>query len=430
MKTSVINCMSKKHFPLNFSVKNVRYLIYAFFFLFLLLIISAFVFPQLFLQKVSSNNFDRNYIEYNLVQSRFEAVYSYLIACYDNKTSFFLSRPIRQLLLENVSLDHLPTPWYFQTQRAYQMLILLKKIQDIDSSFFINSIVNDMQVGTDTYDFFGPAFLWDFYKILKSLNATNQVPRENWIAMCIDDYNEHDGSFQPYKNGVSTIQWCKNAYFLLKELDALDLINWTKTTKFIQGLQLPDGSFQNPLLMGAGLPAATAYAYSFFNASCQIDLINSTQTYNILINFYTQNLFETKNCAVLSFLVDFTQENGYKFTKVFPNTTQLVQQLIISQSSYYGGFPNEWDLDPNSQVSSLSVDIISTSDVLKVLIDCNSLNLLNNEDITIKFPPMSSFYDSYNVTNPFFSIYTICPILITFILKRLHKRGNTLNLRN
>ncbi|GAH41627.1 unnamed protein product, partial [marine sediment metagenome] len=115
-------------------------------------------------------------------------------------------------------------------------------------------------------------YLWDFYNILKELDSVDSVPKDNWIEMVLDDYDEESGGFRTIKNGIKGITNSRNAYFLLRELDALDRINWTKAVEYVLSLQLPDGYFQHPLVMGVSLPGPTVRAYSFLNASNNLHL--------------------------------------------------------------------------------------------------------------------------------------------------------------
>ncbi len=363
----------------------------------------------------------RVYTETNITASKLEAVSNYLLACYHNESGFFTSKPPRQDLNEFYDdVNDLPTPSDFASVRVFKALSALNRISSVDIEKMKSGLIDSLQVGTDGYDYYGPGYLWDFYNILKELDSVDSVPKDNWIEMTLDDYDEESGGFRTIKNGIKGITNSRNAYFLLRELNALDRINWTKTAEYVLSLQLPDGYFQHPLVMGVGLPGPTVRAYSFLNASNNLHLINATKIREIAVDIYNQDKIDAKDSAVINYLVEFVEENGYDFLTFFPDVEDLLLEIVESQNPFYGGFPYSWGEDPFYEENTKGVMGKETSYIIALLNICDSYNLLS-DNITIIYPPLSPYTDTTKIGYAFeFSFFYIIIILcaVVFLKKQ------------
>ena len=426
-------------------------------FIYLLFIGTFIIFPHFYLQKFKSSEVELitdtsivslTYQEYNLTQSRYDALYNYLWAT-NNGQRGVLYQPIRQMQLLYSSFPFLSTNiLHGNIIPAYKTLLLLEDY-NLYYSFaefyeFIEYIVSRLEKGIEIKDYLlGPLYLWDYYQILNQLGISDRVPRERWIEMLLNAYNSTDGTFRSFffeqggtqRMGVQSIRYCKNAYFMLRELNALDRVNWTKTTEFILQLQHEtDRLFQEPYALGAGFLATSVAAYSFFNASKQLDLIDTTFLQDRFLDFYYENLFDTdaQLLSILSFLVDFVLDNGYEITEFFPLISEVVEAILYSQNLLFGGFPSTWNRNNASADSSFVTTILSTYHAIKVLDACDSIHLLTSENITIVYPPLSSytlnptmfakvlFTLSYLVSS---MVITLLVVLIKVVYNHFVKKG-------
>jgi hypothetical protein len=380
----------------------------------------SFLSTQTVLNTSARSTISRVYSETNITVSKLEAVSNYLLACYYNESGFFTSNPPRQDLNEFYDdVNDLPTPSDFASVRVYKALSALDRISSVDIEKMKNGLIDSLQVGTDGYDYFGPGYLWDFYNILKELDSVDSVPKDNWIEMTLDDYEEESGGFRTNKNGIKSITNSRKAYFLLRELDALDRINWTKTVEYVLSLQLPDGYFQHPLVMGVGLPGPTVRAYSFLNASNNLDFINATKIREIAIDIYNQNRVDAKDSAVINYLVEFVEENGYDFLTFFPDVENLLLEIIEKQNPFYGGFSYSWGEDPTYEENTKAVNSIETSYIIDLIDICDSYNLLS-DNITIVYPPLSPYSDTKKVgyALEFSFVFIIIIFCVVVLLKK------------
>jgi hypothetical protein len=169
-------------------------------------------------------------------------------------------------------------------------------------------------------------------------------------------------------------------------------------------------------MMGVGLPAPTMRAYSFLNASNNLYLINTTKIREIAVDIYNQDRMDAKNSAVISFLVEFVEENGYDFLTFFPDVEDLVLEIVESQNPFYGGFPYSWGEDPTYEENTKGVSGAETFYIIALLNSCDSFNLLS-DDITIIYPPLSPYTDTKKVGYDLeFSFFFILIIFFAVVL--------------
>ncbi|MHA1828709.1 MAG: hypothetical protein ACTSX6_08705, partial [Candidatus Heimdallarchaeaceae archaeon] len=218
------------------------------------------------------------------------------------------------------------------------------------------------------------------------------------------------------KNAVPGIVSTRCAYFLLRELNALERINWTKATEYVLSLQLKNGYFTDPLFYGIPFPGPTLYAYSFLNASNQLSLVNTTRLQEIVQEIYSLNLIYSRDSAVMEFLTDFVVDNGYDFFTYFPNVEETLQKIVAAQNTFYGGFPYSWKVNPTDKQATIGVDISETYSILWLLATCNELELLTKENITIRYPPMSPYTETRRLVGLSLGFLLFFSIVSSFLL--------------
>ncbi|MHA1259143.1 MAG: hypothetical protein ACTSRO_05795 [Candidatus Heimdallarchaeaceae archaeon] len=410
--------------------------------LLLLLILGSTFFlifsPPSWLTSFGDVSIRRTYLEENVTSTRLEAVSNYVFACFDENIREFYTTPPRQTINQGTAVEKLPNPTIYGSLFGAQALLLLNQssINSTDhftSRFrsvfdkYIARLTTILQKGTESYAYYGPAYLWGFYLILQAFHATQLVPRENWIEMIVDDFDEETGAFSPHVNGIPGTLYTRNAFFLLRELNALDRINWTKATEYVLSLQLKNGYFTSPLFYGIPFPGPTIWAYSFLNASNQLSMINVTRLQEIVQEIYSQNLIYNRDSAVMEFLTDFVVDIGYDFLTYFPNVEETLQEIVAAQNTFYGGFPYSWKVDPTDEQATIGVDISETYSILWLLATCNRLELLAQENITIRYPPLSLYTETRRLVGLslglllFFSVSSSF-LLVLVILKKSKKK--------
>ena len=353
---------------------------------------------------------ERKYEQYNRSYTRLEAVANYLFACFNNKrgkVSSFMKEPPRQKIFyreiygQSVKKAEQYGDFY-ATQVAPRALIILNHtVLGHDKTFqkrfkavfdkFIPGLAACLQKGTGTYNFVGPGRIWDFYLTLKAFNATALVPRENWIEMTLHAFKEY-GAFGCDVGSVPSLVAIRNAYYILREFNALDLVNWTKVTEFVLSMQLDNGHFTIPWFYGAVDPASTVSAYCFLNASNQLHLINVTRIHEIFQEVYSTNTNVCNLVCTMKALADFCYYNGFDFNSYFPNVEPVLKAIITSQNLLFGGFPYVWNVEPNDTITTgFAVDAVETYSVLWLFYVCDRFDLFGNDNITIFYPPLSPY---------------------------------------
>ncbi|MHA1827523.1 MAG: hypothetical protein ACTSX6_02630, partial [Candidatus Heimdallarchaeaceae archaeon] len=196
--------------------------------LILLILESTFFFifsPPSWLTSFADVSIRRTYLEENLTSTRLEAVSNYVFACFDENIRGFYTTPPRQTINQGTAVEKLPNPTTYGSLFGAQALLLLNQssintTEQFASRFttvfdkYIDKLTTILQKGTESYSYYGPDYLWGFYHILQAFHAMQLVPRENWIEMTVDDFDEETGAFSANKNAVPGIVSTRCAYFL------------------------------------------------------------------------------------------------------------------------------------------------------------------------------------------------------------------------
>lgn len=346
------------------------------------------------------------YLLENVTTNRYQAAIDYIVSCYDEESGGFRHLPPRYFIDINWTIN---PPDLWATWTALQTLLLLNEHSNIDSMHSVEWIINEIE---DYPDWYGPENLFGVYTILDGLNKTDSISTDIWIEMILDDYKE-DGGFRSHKDGPAPVSQTFFAFKLLDNLNALEYINWTKTTDYLLSWQLPSGYFSYVLLPGGENIGETVYAYSFLNASGQLPLVNLTQLEECIQESYTWNLQGGNRISIAYVLLDFTRINGYSFLSYFPDNNELLEKIKTAQNTLYGEFRYGWP-------DTLYGDIFDTCQALQIFKLSKRLDLLE-DNITIIHPPLSPYVETTIIG--YSDVYVFSLLLVIPLGKKCFNRN-------
>ena len=376
--------------------------------LLLIILLSISTFSVIFIIKKNKSvaSFSREYLLENVEMSRFQAAVEYIISCFDKESGGFMRKPIREVLDGNSAVENsdIWSTWF-----GFGTLLSINETAKINTTTLVNWIESKLN---ENPDYYGPEDLLGLFKTLSFLNESERVSNQKWINMIMDDYIE-EGGFKSHKDGPAPVSSTYFAYVLLKELDELNQVNWSKATDYILNWRTSSGYFSHPLIPGGENIGETIYAYSFLNISNQNHLINNTRLNEIITESFDWNYYSAFRISIAYVLLDFTRINGNSYRSLFTNNEDMTLEIKQSQQELYGNFPFEWKDETLG-------DIYDTCRAIMIFSENNKLDILN-DNITIKHPPLSP-YTEINETGSVLSVVLFSQIIGSLVIIFLFKR--------
>jgi len=143
------------------------------------------------------------------------------------------------------------------------------------------------------------------------------------------------------------------------------------------------------------------------------------------------NILQERDSAGMQFLTDFVVDNGYDFLTYFPNVEETLQEIVAAQNTFYGGFPYSWKVDPTDEQETHTVDVDETYSILWLLATCNRLELLAQENITVRYPPLSPYTETRRLVGLSLGFLLLLSISSSFLLVAIFlKKRNRKNFSN
>ncbi|NPD88395.1 MAG: hypothetical protein HGN29_06710 [Asgard group archaeon] len=376
--------------------------------LLLIILLSISTFSVIFIIKKNKSvaSFSREYLLENVEMSRFQAVVEYIISCFDKESGGFMRKPIREVLDGNSAVEN-PDIW--STWFGFGTLLKLNEITKINTTILLNWIESEVNENSDYY---GSKDLLGIFKTLSFLDESERISKIKWINMIMNNYIE-EGGFRSHKDGLAPASSTYFAYVLLKELNELSQVNWSKATDYLLSWQTSSGYFSHPLMPGGENIGETVYAYSYLNISNQVHLINKTRLNEIITESFDWNYYSAFRISIAYVLMDFTRINGNSYHSQFINNEDMILEIKQSQQELYGNFPFEWK-------DEIHGDIYDTCKAIMIFSENNKLDILN-ENITVKHPPLSP-YTEINETWSNFSAALFSQIIGSLVVIFLYKR--------
>ncbi len=306
--------------------------------------------------------------------TRYDAAINYVKSCYDKISGGFKSVP-------EIQSDHFNRPNYetdlMSTYTGSYLLFVLNETNSLDYNRIKNWFKRYFRWG-----YWGPSGakgLFSAYSILKLIDGTDILSQQEWTDNVLYNWDEERG-FLSHEAGFPSPRYSFFSYKLLESLDKLDCINWTKVTDFVMSWRLPNGCFAHPLVPTKNNVGETVYAYSYLNATNQLNLINQTKIFNCLNERFESNVLYGHSISNLDPYIAFSIYNGYPLRE-FSYSNVVLSTVNLAQLEAYGNFPTFWYKDEWGTLSN-------TATALFFYYYCNDLSSLKTQNITVNYPPL------------------------------------------